>query len=68
MTIDMVSQFSLATRRCNTCGDHNVGTLFTSPDGQDFACANCDPDNFQLVSEAQKEAYLAGDFDPNYSC
>ena len=65
-TIDISEKLTIATRRCPHCNVVAVGTILQNDATNDFVCANCDPDNFSIAAEAQKEAYLAGDV--RYTC
>lgn len=63
-----MNNFKITTKKCHYCGDVNVGTMVKASGDEDgeFACANCDRENFEAVSELQKQEYLAGS--NAYSC
>lgn len=65
---NIMSNFTLTTKKCGYCGDVNVGTMIrkTADEDGEFACANCDRENFEALSELQKQEYLAGS--SSYTC
>ena len=56
---------------CDLCGDPHASV---APLGDQMVCRVCNPENWQRVSDAQKDAYLKGELDdtkvwnqPNHS-
>lgn len=51
-----IENITIKTKTCSACGAHTTGTQC----GADFQCRDCDPETFDAVAEAQKEAFLLG--------
>ena len=56
----MTPRSMISTGRCDVCGDQNASV---APLGDDMVCRVCDPENWKLVAEAEKNAWLNGNLD-----
>ena len=45
---------------CDLCGDDNATV---APLNDQLICSGCNPENWQNVSDLQKDAWLRGEFD-----
>lgn len=50
----------ISVGRCDLCGDHNAST---APIDDQNVCRVCNPENWQLASDKQKDAWLRGELD-----
>jgi len=56
----MAPRSMISTGRCDLCGDRNASV---APLGDDMVCRVCNPENWTLVAEAEKDAWLNGKID-----